>query len=348
MIDRAITDIVQAGRGSLLVKLNLESAFRHIPVRPEDWHLLGFTWESQFYHDLVLGFGCRSAPYIFNLFAEALHWILQRHLPAAIRHYLDDFRKVFAPNIPLLRVQQVLEWTLALGEQLGLHFQPTKTYGPSTTLEFLGIELDTVLMEARLPAEKLSYLNEWSHRTHATLREVQELTGFLQFASQVIPTARAFLRGLYDFEWEFATPFSRRRISKPARRDITWWVTFAADWNGIRLVCPQRRTLHVYTDASGSKGLGGYFGTHWFSVRCPRRHRNQHIQVKEMLAVVHAILCWGDKFRGTHVVFHVDNEAVYNSITNFSIRSTPTMSPPIPRPRMLARLFLFFSLVILC
>jgi hypothetical protein len=172
MIDRAITDIVRASHGSVLVKLDLESAFRHIPVRPEDWHLLGFTWENQFYHDLVLGFGCRSAPYIFNLFAEALHWILQRHLPAAIRHYLNDFLKIFAPNIPVLQVQQALEWTLVFSEQLGLHFQPTKTYSPSTTLEFLGIELDTVLMEARLPAEKLGYLNEWSLRTHTTLHEV--------------------------------------------------------------------------------------------------------------------------------------------------------------------------------
>jgi hypothetical protein len=185
-------------------------------------------------------------------------------------------------------------------------------------------------MEARLPSEKLAYLKEllaeWGHRTHATLRDVEVLTGFLQFASQVIPTARAFLRGLYDFESEFTTSFSRRRLSKAARRDIAWWATFAMEWNGIRFISPQRRVLHVYTDASGTKGLGGFFGANWFSVRCPRRHQTHHIQVKEMLAVVHAILCWGDEFRGTHVVFHVDNEAVHNGISNLSIRSAPTMT----------------------
>jgi hypothetical protein len=162
MIDRAISDIVQAGRSCLLVKLNLESAFRHIPVRPADWHLLGFTWEEKFYYDIVLGFGCRSAPYIFNLFAEALHWILEHHLPAFIRHYLDDFLKIFAPNVPLAEVQKALEWALVLREHLGLHFQPTKTHGPSTLLEFLGIELDTELMEARLPTEKLEYPKSFS------------------------------------------------------------------------------------------------------------------------------------------------------------------------------------------
>ncbi|KAF7378022.1 Integrase/recombinase xerD [Mycena sanguinolenta] len=317
MIDRAITDIVRAGRGSLLVKLDLESAFRHIPVRPEDWPLLGFIWENQFYHDLVLGFGCRSAPYIFNLFAEALHWILQRHLPAFIRHYLDDFLKIFAPNIPRPTVEQALEWTLALGEQLGLHFQPAKVCGPATSIEFLGIELDTEQLEARLPAEKLAYLK-------GTSRPVVD--PHTRHSPRIIPTARAFLRGLYDFETAFSSPFSRRRLPNAARRDIAWWATFALEWNGIRLIHPQRRTMHVYTDASGSKGIGGYFGTQWFSVRCPRRYRKQHIQVKEMLAVVHAVLCWGDDFCGTHVVFHIDNEAVYNSLVNFSIRSTLVLS----------------------
>ena len=52
-------------------------------------------------------------------------------------------------------------------------------------------------MEARLPPDKLSYLttllSSWISRTHCTLRQLQELTGFLQFCSQVIPHSRAFI-----------------------------------------------------------------------------------------------------------------------------------------------------------
>ncbi|CAK5284821.1 unnamed protein product [Mycena citricolor] len=184
-------------------------------------------------------------------------------------------------------------------------------------------------MEARLPGEKLEYLRElldsWTRRTHAQLHDVQELTGFLQFASQVIPTARAFLCGLYDLQNKFSSPFARRRISQSARRDIAWWSAFSADWNGIRFIAPQRRILHVWTDASGTKGLGGHFGSRWFSVHFPKRSLTEHIQVKEMLAVVHAVLCWGKDFRGAHVIFHIDNEAVHTTLNNFSIRSTPMM-----------------------
>lgn len=91
MFEEAVRALVNLGPGSLLAKLDLKDAFHHIPVRAADWHLLGFKWNNAFYYAVVLSFGLKSAPYIFNLFAEALHWIIQRHIPATIKHYLDDF-----------------------------------------------------------------------------------------------------------------------------------------------------------------------------------------------------------------------------------------------------------------
>lgn len=143
-----------------MVKLDLEQAFCHIPVRQADWPLLSFNWRDKLYHDIVLAFGLRSAPYVFNLFAEALHWILERHIPARLRHYLDDFLAIFSPSSPPSLVQEALTWMLKLGHQLGLRFQDAKVEGPSTCLEFLGIELDSVLMEARLSPRKLQDLRE--------------------------------------------------------------------------------------------------------------------------------------------------------------------------------------------
>lgn len=81
-------------------------------------------------------------------------------------------------------------------------------------------------------------------------------------------------------------------------------------WNGVHLLTPSREKVHIYTDASGAKGIGGIFGLKWFSARLPRRLMKRDIQFKEMFAVVHAILCWGEEFRGKHIVFHIDNQAV--------------------------------------
>jgi hypothetical protein len=242
-----------------MVKLDFESTFHHIPVHPAHWHLVGLMWDNQYFYHLLLTFSFRSAPYIFNLFAEALHWILKRHLPAHICHYLDDFFKILAPHIFPDIVEKALEWSLALGQQLDPRLQPLKVGGPATQPDFLGLDLDSVAMEVSLPAEKLTYLLElltlWSQRTHCRLHELQELTGFLQFASQVVPTSHAFLRNFYDFSIEFKL-FTRRRIPKLVHQDITWWLCFASEWNSVRFFTPSRVTIHVHTDASGLKGLG--------------------------------------------------------------------------------------------
>lgn len=185
-------------------------------------------------------------------------------------------------------------------------------------------------MEVRLPTEKLDYLRElttaWASRSHATHRDFEELTGFLQFASQVIPIACAFIRGLYNFAATFShSSFAVRRISKAARRDIHWWHAIAPAWNGIRFLSPSRPTIDIYTDASGAKGLSGYLGKDWFAARCPRCLRREHIQVKELFTVIYAILCWGNRFRGHHITFHIDNNAIYNAIRNKSIKSAAAM-----------------------
>ena len=105
MFECAIDNLLVSGRGSRMAKLDLKDAFRHIPIRAQDWNLLGFDWGCKFYFMLVLAFGLKTAPYIFNLFAEALHWIIERHIPAALCHYLDDFILIFRPDWDLGRAQ---------------------------------------------------------------------------------------------------------------------------------------------------------------------------------------------------------------------------------------------------
>ncbi|KAF7376591.1 Integrase/recombinase xerD [Mycena sanguinolenta] len=142
----------------------------------------------------------------------------------------------------------------------------SKTEVPSTRLEMLGIELDSIAMEACLPAEKLTYLSKvlhvWREKTHCSLRELQEFTGYLIFCSQVIRHSCAFLQSLFDFAASFKSPYSRRRLSRAARRDISWWSDFTAAWNGIHIISPDRQVVDIYTDASGTKGAGGIYGSH--------------------------------------------------------------------------------------
>ena len=87
-------------------------------------------------------------------------------------------------------------------ERLGIPLAADKCEGPSTCLTFLGIEIDTVEMELRLPAEKLQMLQQeiksWAEKKSCTRRELQSLTGQLQHAATVVRPGRTFLKRLYD------------------------------------------------------------------------------------------------------------------------------------------------------
>ena len=137
-IDDAIRLInLAGGKGALLAKVDLKSAFRIIPVRREDRELLGMHWRDKFYVDRCLPFGLRSAPFLFNKFAQALEWILHNNYSVSkILHYLDDFLLVGSPTS--VECQQALTAMLTLCAKLGFPIAPDKLEGPAQLLTFLG------------------------------------------------------------------------------------------------------------------------------------------------------------------------------------------------------------------
>ena len=90
-LEEVVHAIGRKGKGALLAKMDLESAYRIIPVHPSDRHLIGMEWKGKVYVDLALPFGLGSAPKIFNSVADALEWILHRFGIQEVFHYLDDY-----------------------------------------------------------------------------------------------------------------------------------------------------------------------------------------------------------------------------------------------------------------
>ena len=52
-VDDAICILKSLGPGSFMAETNLKSAFRLIPIHPDDWHLLWIHWNNQYYVDLA-------------------------------------------------------------------------------------------------------------------------------------------------------------------------------------------------------------------------------------------------------------------------------------------------------
>ena len=91
IVDDAVRVILHKGRGTLLAKLDLESAYRILPVHLDDRSLLGMEWKDQIYVDVALPFGLRSAPKIFNALDDGLMWIMKQSGIRELIHYLDDY-----------------------------------------------------------------------------------------------------------------------------------------------------------------------------------------------------------------------------------------------------------------
>jgi len=91
-INDAISVLKRMGRVCFMAKTDMKSAFRIIPVHPDDHPLLGMTWENLYYYDRCLPMGCSSSCAIFEAFSTALEWIAIHRLGASsILHILDDF-----------------------------------------------------------------------------------------------------------------------------------------------------------------------------------------------------------------------------------------------------------------
>ena len=95
-------------------------------------------------------------------------------------------------------------------KNLGIPIAANKTEGPSTTLEFMGIILDTVWMEVRLPADKVERIQAslalFQTKKTCTLKELQFPIGTLNFACKDIPPGRPFLQRMIELT---------RKVSKP-------------------------------------------------------------------------------------------------------------------------------------
>jgi len=105
-IDDAIQGILRHGRGCFLVKTDIESAFRLIPLNPSDYELFGMFLDGKYYYDKVLPFGLRSAPFLFNMLSDTVEWILgNKRYGSFVCHILDDFLIIEAASASLPHTQ---------------------------------------------------------------------------------------------------------------------------------------------------------------------------------------------------------------------------------------------------
>lgn len=330
-VEDAIHIIRTVGHGCFMAKTDIKNAFRIIPIQPQDYHLLGICWRGFYYYDRCMPMGCSSSCKTFEIFSSAIEWIAQKKLHIDhILHLLDDFL-IVSPSPDLCKQQ--LDLFLMLCQYLGIPMAPEKTIGPSSTISFAGIELDSVLMEARLPPDKLvkcqDLISGFLRRRKVTLQEIQSLTGLLNFACTVVVPGRAFLRRLIDLTIGLRRPHFLIRLTQEVKADLKVWQQFLSGFNGrsffLSVDWANSHHLKLYTDASDTIGFGAVFGGHWCYGEWPASWRHRNIAFLEFYPIVLSLHLWGHTIKNQRVLFFTDNEALVHVINKQTCRDKDLM-----------------------
>src|ERR1044072_4077138 len=137
--------------------------------------------DEKLYFDNALAFGARSSCGIFCRFADIIAWIAYNNGILVIIHYVDNFLIISHPS----NTEDKAKFLFLL-EDIKVPIKIQKLEGPTTTLVYLGFEIDSVNMTAFLFTQKkhefLEYLNKWHRKKLAHSREIRSLVGYLLWA----------------------------------------------------------------------------------------------------------------------------------------------------------------------
>ena len=82
--DNAVKIVQKLGKGALLGKADIRSAFRLISLASKDFPQVGFMHDGFYFYDKMLPFGCSISCAIFEKFAPCLQWIIRKNCPCGI------------------------------------------------------------------------------------------------------------------------------------------------------------------------------------------------------------------------------------------------------------------------
>jgi hypothetical protein len=200
---------------------------------------------------------------------------------------------------------------------------------PTTSVTFLGIEIDSSTMELRLPADKLSLLrlelDNFKVHKRASKKQLQSLDGKLNWASAVIQGGRVFLHRIIDCITSLKRDWHKILLKGEVLAVISWWRKFMAKFNGKSLLLDKLAITSICTDACHI-GAGGYYQDDWFYanwvVDFPFAN-NLHINELEAFSVVLETLRWA-KQKSDY--FFSDNMATVTCLNKGTSKNRTLMS----------------------
>lgn len=319
-------------QGCYMAKVDLKSAYRVVPISQKSQTVTGVHWQFQdkvrFFIDKKLPFGSRMAPSIFHRLSQAVVRMMHRKGFRNIVAYLDDF---FICEPSQKQCIRTLNTLIRLLRSLGFLISWNKVVDPTQQLTFLGIEINSLIMQLQLPDEKLADLKteilDFKGRNRASKKQLQSLVGKLNWASSVVYGGRVFLRRLINAMCTLKKDSHKLRFNSDILRDLAWWQSFLFTFNGKSLLLDKVPVTSLYTDAC-NEGAGGHWGSSWFYTNWSSDIPSAmllHINEKETLAVCLAAHFWAPAWANKRIIVYSDNMVTVASINKCSSRNNIVM-----------------------
>ena len=223
-------------------KTDVQSAFRILPLKIGciKWLIMmavnPTTGEKCYFVEKCLPFGSSISCSHFQRFSNALRHIHmfrtgQSEKKKATTNYLDDF-------IFLARFLHVCNWLvqtfLQICSEVGVPIVNEKTVWGCNQIMFLGMLLNGVTWTISVPLEKVNkavnLLKGISQKKKATIKQLQQLAGLLNFLNQAIFPGRAFTRRMYakftGKSIQHLKPYHHVKLDREFKEDCKVWLRF--------------------------------------------------------------------------------------------------------------------------
>ena len=305
-IDTITNQMEVLGRGCMLYKIDISSAFRHVKIDPRDCDLLGLR-HLDWYLDTCLPFGYRHGGSLYQHLSDAVRPMMHRQDYDVI-NYIDDILGIDLPS----RIDTSFDALRSLLSKLGFKISKKKLVAPTTCMNCLGILINTKDFTLAVPSEKLQEImnmcKSWTHKNSCTKRQLQSLLGSLLYVSKCVRSSRFFLNRLLELLRSMEDK-GQKKLTVEARRDINWFLKFLPTFNGVTLFDQRPVDGAIQLDAS-LQGLGAVWGSQIYALDVPRGYLSFQIVHLEMLNILVALRAWGSHWLHKRISIACDNEAV--------------------------------------
>lgn len=322
--------VAKAPAGTQVAVFDVDSAYRNIPIHPDDQPHFCVSWNDRIYVDHCVAFGSASSAGLFGRVADCFVAIVQAKGAEQVLKWVDDLIFFRYPTSSCFPYHYSYDASLVFSTaiKLGLPWSIPKFHDFDNSFTYLGflwnISERTVQLSEAKKNKFADCCNSWISESKRTLRSAQILLGSLNHCCLIYRTARTRLHFLCSFVARFpphASPFLSITIPLNLRSDISWWATeLSKPFFGCKVATPPPiLALDIFVDASTSWGIGILINNKWaaFQISPDAFLSSLSIGWAEMVAVELAVsLLCSVHPRNSHFLIHSDNQGVIGAINS--------------------------------